>query len=135
MPRKSRIYNGFGMVGSPPDFQVDQEGNLAASLVSQLNVQSQGLVRKLNGHLSFGNGQPSSNAGNFDAVWIDFLTPSVADTQFAVYHPLGRLPAGVGVWRQDAAAILYDLNIGGWNVEKIYFGCDVGSITFRILLV
>jgi hypothetical protein len=135
MPRKKRIYNGVGMIGSPPDFRVDQEGDIGLSLVNQLNIHSQSLVKKINGKISWGNGQPGSNAGNMDAIWIDFITPSVGDTQFAVYHPLGRVPIGVGVLRQDQAGILYDLNSGGWNAEKIYFGCDTASVTFRILVV
>ena len=135
MPRKRRIYNGVGAMGAAPDFRVDQQGNIALSLMTQLNEHSQVIIRKFNGGISFGNGQPGSNAGNLDAIWIDFITPSVPDTQFTIYHPLGRTPTGWSQWRRDKDGGLYDLNSGGWNAEKIYFGCAVASVTMRILII
>lgn len=134
MARRDRIPNGVGMVGAPPLLQLS-DGEVTDELISILTLFQQSIVRKLNGRLSWGNGDHATQSGNIDGQWVEVVTPSVANTEFVVPHGLGRVPSGYLVMRRSQVAELYDSNIGGWNDRNIYLKCDTGDATIRFVLV
>jgi hypothetical protein len=122
-----------GRIVQPTKINLDK-GELGPQVVHVLNGFMDNVTRKINGHLSFGTGAQSSWAGNFYAQYIEFTTPGVPDTQFAVDHGLGATPIGRIVVRQDAAGTLYDVNLGGWGDNSVYFMCDTASVLMKIIL-
>jgi hypothetical protein len=49
-----------------------------------------------------------------------------ADTEFAVDHPLGRVPAGFLVANIDAAGVVYDSGTA-WTATVIYLKCSAAN--------
>jgi hypothetical protein len=122
-----------GKIVQPPEIKLS-EGKLEDQTVHLLNLFMKSMTRKLNGHITFGNGGQSEWAGNFYGQFIEFTTPVTPDEEFIVDHGLGIDPVGRLVVRQDTAAILYDSNIGSWNKTSVYLKCDTASVLFKILL-
>jgi hypothetical protein len=135
MARRQLVKTGTGLLTAPIRIVIGDEGNLTDQAIVAINNNMDEAYRKINGQLTFGDGSQSSWAGNFFGQWIEFLTPSVADTEFAVDHGLGYTPVGRIVMRQDAAGQLYDSNIFGWGSDTVYFKCDVGDVLMKILLL
>lgn len=133
MVDRIRLANGEGMLGKPNPIK-SADGKLTETAAAYLSGVLQGIVDKLNGKISFGNGEQSTQSGNIDGQWITFVTPAVADTQFEVPHGLGRLPVGRDIKRQDKAGTLYDSNPGGWGPKSVFFKCSVASVKFNIVL-
>ncbi len=125
---------GAGTIKIPPKIQLGLEGELEKKAVALMNEFNARLVRKLNGRLSFGDGSQSSLVGNFYGQFIEFTTPSGADTQFQIDHGLRKSVILRLVMRQDKAGSLYDSNLGGWGPRSVYFKCDVGSVLFKVAL-
>lgn len=127
------------MVGSPPLLQLEKGPGgvetVSAALISLLNLFQQEIVRKINGAITFGNGDHATQTGNIKGQWIELITPSTPGQEFSVPHDAGKVPAGVMKLRSDKAAHVYDSNIGGWTDTIIYLKCDVSSVTIRIALI
>jgi len=131
--KRPRILNGVGMVAQPPQLVLGAKGEITLGLIQQLNGWLQDVASKLNGRLTSGTGEHATQAGNFDEQWVEGETPSVADTQFAIYHGLGRLPV---FWKYivDRACIIYTADVGSWNKDVIFAKCNVASVIFRMRL-
>lgn len=138
MATRKVIKNGVGQLGEPPLLSLERtpggEERVSAALISLLNLFQQTIIRKINGAISWGNGDHATQTGNIQGQWIEVVTPS-ADVEFVVDHGLGRVPAGVVKMRANKACQIYDSNIGGWNDRKIYLKCDVDTATIRVALV
>lgn len=122
-----------GKIVQPPEIKL-ANGKLEDQTVHLLNMFMKSMTRKLNGHLTLGDGGQSEWAGNFYAQFIEFTTPVNANEEFVVDHGLGIDPVGRFVIRQNAAASLYDSNIGSWNKNSIYLKCNQASVLMKILL-
>jgi len=131
---RSLIKTGAGQHPKPVKVNTGAEGNITERAVATLNNFMLGIVRKLNGKLSLGDGSQSSLTGNLYGQYIEFTTPSTPDEQFQVDHGLGKAPAARIIVRQNKAAHLYDSNLGGWGDNSIYLKCDVASVLFKIAL-
>lgn len=138
MAVRARLQNGVGMMGEFPKLQHEHtpegEEKISARTMDALNLFLQTLVRKINGLLSFGNGEHASQSGNLDGQWIRLTTPSAANTEFSVPHGLGRTPVDYWQGGGDKAYRLYDSNKGGWNETTVYLKCDVASAQVRFVL-
>ena len=126
------IRNGVGMIGQPPELTLDAEGRVSASLIQQLNGFLQSVIRKINGNLSYGNGDHATQGGNLFQQWHEVTFSATPDTEERIPHGLGKLPTGYEVCRRDRACVLYDSSIGSWNTEVMYLKCDVASATVKL---
>jgi hypothetical protein len=122
------------MLGQPVVIVIGDDGNLTEQAVLAMNSNVLSIVRKLNGHLSLGDGSQSSLTGNLYGQWIEFTTPSAPNTEFAVDHGLGFTPFARFVGRQDTAGHLYDSNLYGWGPTTVYFKCDTASVLMKVAL-
>jgi hypothetical protein len=122
-----------GKIVQPTHISLDK-GELGHQTVHVLNTFMDAITKKINGHMSLGDGSQSSWSGNLYGQYIEFITPDPADTQFQVDHGLGQSPVGRIVVRQNKAGQLYDVNLGGWGDNSVYFKCDVASVLMKILL-
>ena len=109
-----------------------EDGKLSGTTATYLSTTLRGMIDKFNGGISLGNGLSGYRSGNLDAQYIDVFTPSVADTEFAVPHGLGRKPIGYDVVRSDKAAIVYDSSGGSWGDNVLYLKCNVASTTIKL---
>lgn len=109
-----------------------EDGKLSGTTATYLSTTLRGMIDKFNGGISLGNGLSGYRSGNLDAQYIDVFTPSVADTEFAVPHGLGRKPIGYDVVRRDKAAIVYDSSGGSWGENVLYLKCNVASTTIKL---
>lgn len=132
MALRNLLKTSTGKILQPPRLTLE-EGKLTSKTVEALYRFLVTLTRKINGHLSLGDGTQSSWTGNSYGQWIEFYTPA-KDTQIRVDHGLGRTPVGRKVVAQDKAGSLYDSNKGGWGDNAVYFKCDVANVTFKIEL-
>lgn len=122
------------LIPPPPALFVDEKGVVLPNLAQQLETWLLTVVSHVN-RIRFGTGNQSTKAGNVWGQWIEFIAPSVADTEFEVDHGLGETPVAYWVGRSDRAGQLYDSNIGGWNPRNIFFKSDTASKLYKILLV
>jgi hypothetical protein len=134
MAERNLLKTGAGMLGQPVRIVIGKDGQLNEQTIVVVNSNIEQLYRKINGHLSFGDGSQSSLTGNVYGQWIEFTTPSNPDEQFQVDHGLGVTPFARFVARQDAAGHLYDSNIFGWGPTRVYFKCDTASVLMKIAL-
>jgi hypothetical protein len=134
MANRRLLQTGAGMVGRPSRIVLDRKGNFQTQAINSINAFMDSLTGKINGLLSFGDGAQSSLSGNIYGQYVEFTTPT-AGTQFAVDHGLSGTPFARLVVRQDAAGQLYDVNLGGWGDETVYFKCDATGILMKILLL
>lgn len=121
-----------GLVG-PPKIVTDEEGRIPAELAVQIQQYLEEIRANVN-NINFGSGNQSTKAGHASGQWIEFVAPSVADTQFKVPHGLGATPTGYSVMRRDRSSMLYDSNVGGWGPKAVYFKSSVGLTLFKIIL-
>ena len=139
------IDKGIGYVPTPQPIQlVDEKGQaLRGDASGKLTVEASqylyglllGLSRAVNGNLSIGDGSPGSRSGNVFGQWVPVLTPSVANTEFAVDHALGRIPAAVIIGLQDKLCGICVSSQGSWTEDRIYLRCSTGSATLRLWLL
>lgn len=118
-----------------PALATTKDGQFTPNAIVQLLGFLRTLTQRLNGLVSFGGGVNSTWTGNVDGQRVEFTTPGVADTEFELWHGLGRVPVGRIVMLQDKAGSLYDSNTGGWGTERIYLKCDAASVTFVCMVV
>jgi len=129
------IKTGAGKMAKAAKIVPPQDGRIESVAVLTINSFMDNVIRKLNGFLSFGDGSQSSSAGNIYGQYIEFTTPSAINTEFQVDHGLNKSVFARLIVRQDAAAHLYDSNLGGWGANSVYFKCDTASVLFKILLL
>jgi hypothetical protein len=120
-------------VGDLAPLVLDEKGNLSEQQISNLSSTVRDLVTKVNGGISHGTGN-TGHRGNLDEAFTDVVTPSVADTEFAVPHTLGRLPQSVVIVRANKSATIYDSSAGSWTDTLIYLKCNVASAQLRLNL-
>ena len=107
---------------------------LPAQAALNLTTSLKELVQKFKGGVSLGGGLAGYKAGNLDAGYADFLAPSVANTEFAVLHRLGRKPIGFLIVFKDASADVYASSFGSWTNRLMFLKCTVASVTMKMLV-
>ena len=134
MANPTLLKTGSGTIPTPLKIQPSKDGTLSDRVINAINSFQQAVTNKINGRITFGDGSQSSLAGNLYGQYREFTTPGTPDTTFQVDHALGKNVVGRIVVRQDAAAHLYDANLGGWGDDAVYFRCDTASVLFKVLL-
>jgi hypothetical protein len=132
MAERARIENGVGML-PVPEIQDPKKENLPFVVGYVAGVLG-AIVRVLNGRLTFGNGNQSSQSGNIDGQWITYVFSSVANEQAEIPHGLGRTPVGYFVAENDRACTLYSSNRSGWGKKSFFLKCNVASAVVKFLL-
>lgn len=84
-------------------------------------------------NLSFGGLVDGEKAGHLDGVACVFIAPTPANTEFTVYHSLGRRPKGRIIFGQDQVGVLSDL-LHKWTDKKVVFKSTRALQTYRVLL-
>lgn len=120
-------------IGDLAPLTLDEKGNLSEQQVSNLSTVVRDVIIKVNGGISHGTGN-TGHRGNLDEAFTEVITPSVADTEFAVPHTLGRLPQAYHIVRANKSAIVYDSSSGSWTDTLIYLKCNVASAQLRLNL-
>ena len=116
-----------GKISEPGPIRVEKDGKIGVQAINQLNSYMGAVVRKMNRGLSRGTGEQGTLTGNLFGQYIEFTTPSVADTEFEVPHGLGQVPIGFDTVLTNKAANLYSSSYGSWSDSLIYLKCNVGS--------
>lgn len=135
MAENKRLPAVRGMIPDPPKLVPTEDGKWPMALISKLNTFLKDVITAINGRISLGDGFQASRSGNIDGQWIELTSPSVANTQFAVPHGLGRRPVGCTVWRRNDYGELKNSNVGGWDERRLYLKCNTGGVTYLILVV
>ena len=127
MVDKSIVHVSDGKLSEPGPIRMTPDGKIGIEALNQLNQYMAALVKKINRGLSRGTGENATLTGNLYGQFLEFTTPSVADTEFEVPHGLGQLPIGFDTVLVDKAAILYSSSYGSWSDNLIYLKCSATS--------
>lgn len=134
MAIRPRIYNGIGMVGQLPDLKLTPDGRMTPLVAQTILNAVIALVSAVNGKLTFGNSVNSTQAGNLDAQWIEWLFVT-ANAEEIIPHGLGRKAAAYIVCAKDRACDLYDSNRGSWDEQHLRLKCSVAGSTVLFLVI
>jgi hypothetical protein len=107
-----------------------EAGIVLNSIMSLLKSWSLTGLKKL----SLGDGQTGTRAGNFNAVYHKFTSPSPADTAFDLPHDLGRIPVGFLRTFSDKACDVYAVDAAGWSDSVIKLKASAALASVTILL-
>lgn len=132
---RPRAKNGFAMLPAPQGLRVESDGKISVSTASQFSADIKALVTKVNGGISFGNGEQGSQSGNVDGHTVQIKFPSAPDTEATIPHGLARRPIGYVVLSKDRACDVYDSSRGSWNDDFLYLKCTVADATVLLILV
>jgi hypothetical protein len=126
-----RLYNGVGMLGIPGALNEKDNKAVTFAIVSYVFATVVTLYKKINGFISYGDGEHGMNAGNMDAqvVFHTFIAANVNET---IPHRLGRVPIGYDVFRSDRAATVYDTDSGSWSDTLIMLKSNVAGHTVKM---
>lgn len=134
MAKQIIVETGFGHIAKPQRIVLDRDGKVPAGAILQINNAVERIANAINGALSLGDGSQGARAGNLDAQFLEFTTPSTPNEEFELFHGLRRNAAGYLVVRRNAAAILYDSSIGSWGPESVFLKCNTASVLFKIMV-
>jgi hypothetical protein len=134
MAISKRIVTGAGMIPDLPPVTA-ADGKLSDVQVAHIVDSIRGLIRAMNGHISFGDGLQSSQAGNIDGHTKEVVFVS-ANTDYEVPHGLGRVPVGIIVLDVNAdGAVVRGASRGSWNAERLFVRCNVAGATALFVVV
>lgn len=102
--------------------------------MTQLNSLIASIAKRLNQGISLGTGAQSTQTGNIFGQWIEWVTPSVADTEFAVPHGLDKTPIGYFVAKRDKAGTLYVSSSGSWKKNVAFFKDSGAAVTILFMI-
>lgn len=121
------------------------EKTVARGVIVSLYRALETIIGLLEGRLNLGTGRHASWSGHVDGQWLEVVLPT-ADTDFAVPHGLGRVPAayilgglsglrpGAGVWYN-----FYDSPVNAHTDQILWLRCTggpvAGPVTARLWVV
>ena len=135
MATRPLLHPGTDRITTPGPLKVGEDGKIGVAGVEAVNLFLSSVVSKMNGNLTLGNGAHGTWAGNFYWQWIEFTSPSVADTEFTVPHGLDKVPQGFISVFQDKAGSLYVSSYGSWGKDLAYMKDSGASVLRKILIV
>ena len=114
-----------------------QEGKLSEQALKAHLDYSLRLGQKLNGGVSFGSewSEDGPWSGNIDGQLITVTSGATPDTEFAVFHGLGRVALGFIILGQSEDGFLKESSYESWTEKKSYFKCSGSSVRFRGVMV
>lgn len=127
MVDKKIVQVSNGKISEPGPIRMSTDGKIGIEALNQLNSYMAALVKAINRGLSRGTGANATLTGNLYGQFLEFTTPSVANTEFEVPHGLGQLPIGFDPCLIDKAGILYTSSYGSWSDSMIYLKCSATS--------
>ena len=134
MAHSRRIRNGVGMLADMPPITIT-EGKITEQQASFLSDALRGLIRSINGQLSFGNGNTSTQSGNIDGQTKEHYFAD-ADTDYEIPHGLERVPIGTLVLdvNVDGAVVRGNLH-GDWSSTRLFLRCSEALTTTLFVVV
>jgi hypothetical protein len=120
-----RKQSGIGSLTRINPIKANNDSNIVAA-ISALFAAVNTIIDAFNGFISMGDGTSFGWAGNLDAVEVEWMTPSVANTEFSIPHLLGRIPVRAERTRADRACDVYDSGTA-WTKDHVYLKCSVAS--------
>lgn len=120
-----RKQTGIGALTRINPIKANTEANIVAAIAA-LFAAVNTIIDAVNGRISLGDATSFAWTGNLDAVEIEWVTPSVANTEFAIPHLLGRIPVRAERTRADRACDVYDSGTA-WTKDQIYLKCSVAG--------
>ena len=134
MAISSRIRNGVGMLADMPPIALT-EGKLTEQQATFLSDSVRGIIRSLNGQLSFGDGRTSTQSGNIDGQTKEHYF-SAANTDYEIPHGLKRVPIGIIVLdvNVDGAVVRGNLH-GDWSSSRLFLRCSQAATTALFVVV
>lgn len=70
---------------------------------------------------------------NIDAVWVNYVSNGVANTEDTVAHNLGRAPIGIWIGVPDKSSIIYS-GPTAWTSTNIFLKASAATTTVNILV-
>lgn len=135
MAVSERINTGIGMLPDMPPVAIPSDGKLSGTQVAYIFDSLRGLLRAVNGRLTFGDGRHSSQSGNIDGQ-IKEVVFTQADFDYEVPHGLGRTPIGIITLDTNADdAVLRGGSRGSWSATRIFVRCNVAGTTGLFVIV
>lgn len=123
-----------GMVQAFEGLRAREDGKFTEGMANSLKGAINALVSKLNGFITFGSGELGAWTGNVDAYTNDYTFPSVADTEMAILHDLGRTPSFIWVALQDRAGSVYTSSYLSWGPQRIFLKASAADMKVRLVL-
>lgn len=112
----------------------DDTGQILPADLDRMGDLLQQSLSIISGGISFGDGSPSSIAGNLFAQYIpyNFVTPG---NIYTIPHGLRKKPAGYVIVNRDRVCCVYDPNMGaGWGPNYLALTCDTANASVNILV-
>ena len=134
MAVKEIVKTGDGAFSIPGPIRLAPDGKIGVEAITQVNALLAAVAKKFNQGLSMGTGEQGTQAGNLFGQYLEFTSPSVADTEFALPHGLGYTPVGYLVVKRDKAGTLYVSSSGSWKSDTVYFKDSAGTALNLIIL-
>lgn len=123
------------MVADLPPVAVPADGKLTGTQVSYIIDSLREIIRVINGRITFGDGQHSSQSGNIDGQ-IKEVVFTQANHDYEVPHGLGRVPIGIILLNVNAdSAVVRGNSEGSWSPTRLFVRCDTAGATARFVVV
>lgn len=89
------------------------------------------ITTALNGGLGFGDG---TSIDNIAGKWVEYTTNAIANTEDAVTHDLGVIPAGFIVMVPPVSGVV-NKGTTAWTTTTIYLKCSAADQTATLFLL
>lgn len=126
----ARKQTGVGALTRVNPIKANNPSNIVAAISSLFSAVNT-IIDAFNGRISLGDGTSFGWTGNLDGVEIEWMTPSVANTEFAIPHLLDRVPVRAERTRADRACDVYDSGTA-WTQDQIFLKCSAASALVRL---
>lgn len=111
------------------------EGKLTDQQAAYITDSIRGIIRWINGRVSFGDGSNSSWSGNIDGETKEFYF-ALANTDYEIPHRLGRPPIGILQIDSNAdGAVVRGAQRGDWNATRLFARCSTADTTVLMIVV
>lgn len=105
----------------------------ASFLMTQYLQELNRIARNLTFLNSDGGITSGRRSLTFDAVWVQYVSNAVADTEDTVAHNLGRLPVGMFIGIPNVSAIIY-AGPTAWTSTNIFMRASAATVTVNLLV-
>lgn len=121
------------MPGIPSSPLIRADDPRADFLITQYLHELNRMARDLTFLDSDGGVTSGRRALNINAVWVQYVSNGVANTEDTVAHNLGRIPLGIFPGLADKVAIIYASGTA-WTATNIYLKASAATVTANLLL-
>ena len=134
MAISKRIRNGVGMLADMPPITTDK-GKLTEQQTAFLSDSIRGLIRSLNGQISFGDGTTSTQSGNIDGQTKEHYFKD-ANTDYEIPHGLERVPIGILTLNVNVdGAVIRGSTVGDWSTTRLFLRSSTALTTALFVVV